>query len=91
MKLTIFKRDIDAATRGYAGSCPIALAARRTLIHTICYAYDDTLEVQFPLIPSRGAEFYYLPESAMAFMESFDEGEEVKPCTFNLQPNNGRA
>lgn len=80
-KIEVTKKDIKGGKRGDGYSCPIALAVRRTLGINIISV--DNISVDFPF---EGKGFSAeIPTKVQRFIDSFDDGQDVKPFSFILK------
>jgi hypothetical protein len=77
MKIKVTRRHIFEGVQGSWDSCPIALALRDELGVT-------NLEVGNGVIRC-GKKKFKMSNSADTFVGKFDEGEPVKPFTFELK------
>lgn len=83
IKIEVTAEDIANGEPGESGSCPIALAFKRA-IPGIVYVeveddtYFETNESTFDL---------RLPGHASQFVRDFDDGEPVKPISFEFDPD----
>lgn len=78
MRIKIQQRDLEIGVIGDVSYCPIALAIARAKhipsseISVCC----DSIKV--------GDKIYYLTPILREFKDKFDNGEEVKPISFDL-------
>lgn len=82
MTIEVNQEDIDKGERNAAHSCPIAYAIKRKLgdVHVSVY-----LDCIFVGDPRDNPLVYYKPSSKeVGFIQDFDNGDVVKPFTFNI-------
>jgi hypothetical protein len=90
VKIRVTRQDIKRGIPESDTCCPIALAIKRKVRHSV--RVDFMREVNCPVpafadISRDGRERRYaLPNSALGFLQAFDSHEKVYPFTFEMEP-----
>lgn len=81
MEIQVTQKDIDRGVRYAPLHCPIAQAVtRRTGYHAAVDAHYVTLHDEDGDIAGR----WVTPPEVLAWLSTFDNGESVRPATFQL-------
>jgi hypothetical protein len=82
MRVKVTQKHIDDGnTTCFA--CPIALALRE--VEGANWAHVYSRSAILDLLPGKDL-YFLLPEEAQKFVGAFDNGEDVRPCEFDLIP-----
>lgn len=77
MKIKVTRKDIKKGKKGDVSFCPIALAVARKF----------NLDAEKVQVDGNGViidDMYYMLRRGFNFVDRFDEGLPVKPCTIEL-------
>ena len=75
-KIEVTQADIDEGSSGEPESCPIALAAQRTMNKPVS-VYRKTM--------GTGRLRWPLPKAAIEFVDRYDAGAYVEPFSFEVE------
>ena len=82
MRVEVTQEDIDKGTRCSEEFCPIALAIKRkrgVRGVRVSGLRTSVVKGRFDLA------LYELPERVLGFLDAYDEGGEVVPCSFRMR------
>lgn len=85
LRVTVTQEDIDNGVRTFADRCAIANAINRLFERrmTVCsFGICDNKPVT--LFPAD--VLFTFPKNVLEWIERFDEGQNVEPITFEIQP-----
>lgn len=84
MRVKVTQRHIERATKNDCQSCPIAIAIRDLGMLEVYVADGGEDEISF-LDPKSGKYVdCVISEATREFIDAFDNGEKVKPFSFDL-------